>query len=327
MAIRALVTGGSGFIGSHLVENLAARQWEVTCWCRPQSRTEMLEKLGANLVRGRLEDISLLEETVRGQDYVFHVAARIHSAPRDVYEQVNHVFTRNLVQACCAAQSPSKRLVYVSSIAAAGPSDPGQIKTEQDPCSPRTEYGRTKLRGEEAVQSERGRLPATIIRPPSVYGPRQRETELLMRLMHRRIVPVLKKRNPATSLIYVKDLVEGMVQAALSEKALHQIYYLTDGRDYSWRKIFFAARDALLPGSLYLPLPEPVILLAATLTDTLKRLRLLRSYFGRRAWHNMTRLPWLFSIKKARDELGFSPQYSLESGLKETTAEYVGGTR
>ena len=324
MSTKVLITGATGFIGSHLVEVLAARGWEITCWCRPQSRTAFLEGLGVKLVRGSLEDTALLEETVRGQDYIFHAAARIHSAPREVYEQVNHVFTRNLVQACCAAGSPGKRFIYVSSIAAAGPSDPGHIKTEQDPCTPRTEYGRTKLRGEEAVLSAGGRLPYTILRPPSVYGPRQKETELLMSLMRRRVVPILKSREPTTSLIYIKDLVEGMVQAALSDKALQQTYFLTDGRSYSWREVFFAARDALLPGALYLPLPEPLILLAAGLADGLKRLRILRSYFGRTAWHNMTRVPWLYSIRKAREELGFAPGYSLEAGLRET-ASGLGG--
>lgn len=318
---RALITGATGFIGSHLVEYLAARNWEITCWCRHRSRTDFLESMGVNLVRGRIDDRPLLERTVGGQDYIFHAAARIHSAPRDVYERVNHVFTRNLVRACGAARSPSKRFIYVSSIAAAGPSEPGHVKTELDPCTPRTEYGRTKLRGEEAVRGAGESFPATIVRPPSVYGPRQKETELLMRLMRRRIVPVLKSREPATSLIYVKDLIEGMVRAAESDESLHQTYFLTDGRSYSWREVFFAARDSLLPGSVYLPLPEPAILLAAGVTDGLKRLRILRSYFGRTAWHNMTRIPWLFSIRKARKELGFSPRHTLEEGLRETASQ------
>lgn len=320
MPPRALVTGATGFIGSHLVDFLSDRGWEIACWCRPESRTERLESRAVTLIRGHLDDHERLREAVSGRDTIFHLAARIHSAPREVYEQVNHVFTRNLVEAALAAGGSLRRFVYVSSIAAAGPSEPGTLKTEEDESSPRTQYGRTKLRGEEAVRLAGERLPHTIIRPPNVYGPRQKETELLMRLIRKRIVPVLKNQEPVTTLVYVKDLVRGIVQAAQAGEALGQTYYLTDGEVYSWRQVIFTSRDILLSGRAYVPLPEAAIELAAFLADGLKRTRLIRSYFGRRAWENMTRIPWLFSTDKARSQLNFSPEYSLEEGLRETAA-------
>lgn len=318
MPLRALITGATGFIGSHLVDYLTDKGWDITCWCRPESRTARLKDRGVRLVRGRLDELDRLTQAVSGQDYIFHLAARIHSAPREVYEQVNHVFTRNLVQASLEAGGTLRRFVYVSSIAAAGPSETGSIKTEEQNSSPRTEYGRTKLRGEEAVREAGERLPYTIIRPPNVYGPRQKETELLMRLIRKRIVPVLKSREPATTLIYVEDLNRGTVQAALAPEALRETYYLTDGEIYSWRRVLFTFRDIVLSRPVYVPLPEAVIVLAASLTDGLKRARLIRSYFGRRAWKSMTQTPWLFSCDKARSQLGFTPEYSLERGFRET---------
>ncbi len=320
MPPKALITGATGFIGGYLAAYLADLGWNITCWCRPESRTQALENLNVTLFRGQLDDTALLEQAVAPQDYIFHLAARIHSAPRETYEQVNHVFTRNLVQAVCEACPMLQRFVYVSSIAAAGPSQAGQLKREEDDTPPVTEYGRTKLRGEEAVREAEDRLPFTIIRPPNVYGPGQTESELLIRLIRRRIVPILRSRTPATTLIYVKDLVKGIGQAAFSEKALHQTYFLTDGKTYSWRHILFTIKDIVLERSWYLPLPESVILVAAGLFDGLKRLRVLRSYFGRKAWRSMTQTPWLFSTEKACSQLQFQSRYDLEQGLRETIA-------
>lgn len=320
MPPKALITGATGFIGGHLAAYLTDLGWDITCWCRPESRTHSLENLNVSLIRGRLEDTALLEQTVATQDYIFHLAARIHSAPRETYEQVNHVFTRNLVQAACTVFPPVRRFVYVSSIAAAGPCQTGQIKREEDDTPPVTEYGRTKLRGEEAVREAGDQLTFTIIRPPNVYGPGQTESELLIRLIRRRIVPILRSRTPSTTLIYVKDLVQGIVLAALSEQAQQQTYFLTDGNIYSWRHILFTVKNIVLERTWYFPLPESAILLAAGIFDGLKRLRVLRSFFGRRAWKSMTHTPWLFSADKARSQLQFTPRYDLEQGLRETIA-------
>ncbi len=318
MAPKALITGATGFIGGHLTAYLIDLGWDITCWCRPESRTLALESLNVKLIRGSLEDTALLEKAVASQDIIFHLAARIHSASRETYEQVNHVFTRNLVEAACRIAPRPQRFIYVSSIAAAGPCQQGQIKTEEDDTPPVTEYGRTKLRGEEAVRENGQRLIFTIIRPPNVFGPGQTESELIIRLMRRRIVPVLRSRIPATTLIYVNDLVQGIVQAALSENARQQTYFLTDGSFYSWRHILFTVKKIVLGGTWYLPLPESAILLAAGIFDGLKRLRVLRSYFGRKAWQSMTRTPWLFSSDKARSQLQFISRYDLEQGLRET---------
>ncbi len=318
MPPRALITGATGFIGSHLVDHLRGEGWDLTCWCRPESRTDRLEGQGVRLVRGNLDELDRLTRAAAGQDYIFHLAARIHSASREVYERSNHVFTRNLVQAALEAGSELKRFVYVSSIAAAGPSEPGKTKTEEQDSSPRTEYGRTKLRGEEAVKEAGADLPYTIIRPPNVYGPGQKETELLMRLIRRRVVPVLRSSDPATTLVYVEDLNRGTVQAALAPEGLRETFYLTDGKTYSWRQVLFTFRDIVLKRPVFVPVPETAIVLAARLTDGLKRMRLVRSYFGRRAWRSMTEIPWLFSCEKARSRLGYRPEYSLERGLRKT---------
>jgi dihydroflavonol-4-reductase len=322
MALKALVTGGTGFMGSHLVQTLVSKNWNVTCLVRPTSRTGFLKKFSVNLIVHETNDQKSLERAVKGQDYIFHLAGRIRSASRATYDKANHQLTRNLVEACLSQNPGISRFVYVSSIAAAGPSLPGQYSVESQPPSPTSEYGRTKLKGEIAVQDAWDIIPATIIRPPNVYGPRQQETELLIKLISKRIVPLLKERGETTSLIYIKDLVEGILQAALSPKTQKQIYYLTDGKGYSWRELILAIKKHVLENSLFFPLYEEAILFAALLTDAVMATGLVKVFFGRKVWESMVQTPWLFSPSKAEKEFGFHPRTTLEEGIKETVNYY-----
>jgi nucleoside-diphosphate-sugar epimerase len=322
MALKALVTGGTGFIGSHLVQTLVSQNQDVTCLVRPTSRTGFLKKLPVNLIVHETNDQRNLENAVQGQDYIFHLAGRIRPASRETYDKANHQLTRNLVEACLSQNPGIRRFVYVSSIAAAGPSLPGQYSVERQAPSPTSEYGRTKLKGEKAVQDVWDTIPATIIRPPNVYGPRQQETELLIQLIRKRIVPILKERGETTSLIYVRDLVEGILQAAVSPKTQKQIYYLTDGKGYSWRKLILTMKKHVLGNSLFFPLYEEAIFFVALLTDVVRAIGLVKVFFGRKVWRAMAQTPWLFSTSKAKKEFGFHTRYTLDEGIKETVSYY-----
>jgi nucleoside-diphosphate-sugar epimerase len=165
-------------------------------------------------------------------------------------------------------------------------------------------------------------MDATIIRPPNVYGPRQQETELLIKLIQKRIVPLLKHDQKTTSLIYVKDLIEGIIQASRSSIANRQIYYLTDDKPYSWKEVILTIKRNVLGNSLFVPLYENIICSGAWLTDVLKSIHLVKSYFGRRAWKAMVETSWLFSSEKAFKDFGFQPAYTLDEAIRETVAYY-----
>ncbi len=322
MQPKALVTGASGFIGSHLVEALIPQKWDITCLVRPTSRTGFLQKLKVKLAVHDPSNPASLEMAVRGQDYIFHLAGRIRSASRRAYNAANYQLTKDLVQACLKENPGLKRFVYVSSIAAAGPSFPGKYSEESLPPSPESEYGRTKLKGEQSVRDSWDIIPSTIIRPPNVYGPRQQETELLVKLVSKRIVPILKERGATTSLIYVKDLVEGILQAAFSPKTRSQVYYLTDRKGYSWRSLILTMKSHILGSSFFVPVPEDLISAAAWLADVIKSTGVVRPFFGRKIWSAMTQTLWLYSTAKAEKDFGFRARYELDEGIRETVRYY-----
>ena len=317
MPFKALITGSTGFIGSHLLEMLVEKKWTVTCLVRPQSRTEAIEKMPVHIHRGALDDQEVLESAVTDQDYIFHLAARIRPASPEVYDRANHRLTRDLANACLRKNPEVKRFVYVSSISVAGPTPPGQHFDETQPPNPASEYGRTKLKGEQALMEIWDRLPSTIIRPPNVYGARQQETEILIKLIRKRIVPLLKEEGESTSLIYVKDLIQGILQATESPEAQSKTYYLTDGNGYSWRELILTLKKLILGNSFFLPIPENLIYSLAWFADMLRAVGFRKLYFGRRVWNAMAKTKWLFSTSKAIKELDFRPHYELEAGFKD----------
>lgn len=322
MSPKALITGSTGFIGSHLVESLLASGWDVACLIRPKSRTKILSGLPVRFVNADIDNMLSLEKAVHGQDYVFHVAARIRSTHVDIYDRANHQFTKNLALASLNTNPDLKRFVYISSISASGPSPPGACSDETQICCPTSRYGQSKLRGEEALCLLWDKLPVTIIRPPNVYGPRQKETELIIKIIKKRIVPLFENEDVSTSLIYIQDLIEGIIQASLSPQSIGQIYYLTDGVDYSWRKIILSIKDQVLGTSFFLPLPEKVIYLFAWITDILNSTGLISIHFGRRIWRVITQTPWVFSSAKAQKDFNFRARHTLQSGMKDTVHFY-----
>jgi nucleoside-diphosphate-sugar epimerase len=317
MPPRALITGATGFIGSHLLDTLVEQNWDITCLVRPQSQTGYIQKMPVRLHRGPLDNQEVLETAVDNQDYIFHLAARIRPAPPEVYDKANHQLTKDLAIACLRKNPKIKRFVYISSISVGGPTPLGEVLDETHPPNPASEYGRTKLKGELALEEVWDRLPATIIRPPNVYGARQQETEILTKLIRKRIVPLLKEEGASTSLIYVKDLVSGILLATESPDALRQTYYLTDGDGYSWREIILTLKKIVLGQSFYIPIPEYLIYSLAWFADILRACGLRNLYFGRRVWNAMAKSRWLFSSDKAEAELGFRTRYNLEEGFKD----------
>ena len=136
MPPKALITGATGFIGSHLLEALVEKKWDVTCLVRPQSQTNPIEKMPVRILRGSLVNRDVLERAVEGQDYIFHLAARIRPAPPEIYDRANHRLTRDLADACLRKNPGVKRFVYISSISVAGPTPPGQYFDETQPPNP-----------------------------------------------------------------------------------------------------------------------------------------------------------------------------------------------
>jgi nucleoside-diphosphate-sugar epimerase len=322
MDMRALITGATGFIGSHLAEELVRRGYEVTCLVRKTSQLGILQSLGVQFVLGDCRDRPSFEKAVEGMDYVFHLAGVITAQTWEDYYLTNTMGTRNLVEACAERNPTLKKFVFVSSISAAGPSEKGRGLKEDDPARPISSYGRSKLLAEEAVLGQKEKLPAVILRPPNVLGPRQRELFESIKLIKRRILPLVGTGEPQTSLCYVGDLVDALILAAESDEARGKIYFVADPRPYAWAEITSAVAEALGIRRFFLKVPFSFQMLLASISETSSRLTHKKPFLTRESVIAAKRYYWIYDGSKIERELGFVPKVTLREAITKTVEWY-----
>jgi nucleoside-diphosphate-sugar epimerase len=318
--MKALVTGGNGFIGSHLAEDLVGRGWEVRCLVRRVSGLGWIENLRVHLVKGDCRDKPSLGPAVEGVDYVFHLAGVINALSWEEYFQTNVVGTKNLLETLAGRNPGIRKFIYVSSISAAGPSQKGQVLTEDSPCDPITDYGRSKLAAEEAVRTFADRFPCVIIRPPNVIGPRQRELGEAIRLIRWRIKPSVGTGEPQTSLCYVGDVVEALILAAEKSEAEGRAYFLAYPRPYAWAEVTRAIQETLGIRFFLLKIPYPVQWLAGAAAEVAARLTRKKPRLTRNSVTAARKYYWIYDGSRIKAELGFEPTTDLKEAIRRTIA-------
>lgn len=207
----ALVTGASGFVGSHLVDALVEEGWRVRCLVRTTSRLRWLPRARVELAHGALNDPPALRAALEEARVIFHLAGLTSATSPARYAAVNVEGTRALV-AAMRERAPGALLVHCSSLAAAGPSLDGRPLSESDPPRPIGPYGESKLAAERLVASSG--LDHVIVRPPAVYGPRDADILAVFRLAARGLALRLGPRGQRLSLVHVRDLAHGLIDAA-----------------------------------------------------------------------------------------------------------------
>jgi 2-alkyl-3-oxoalkanoate reductase len=327
MASDWLITGATGFVGSHLAEACAARGIPVRALVRAGSDAALLERQHATLVRGDLTDPLAIRAAVQGVEVVLHCAAKVGDwGPVEDYRAVNVEALRGLLEACRG--QALKRFVHFSSLGVyAARHHYGTDETEPPPCHHIDGYTQTKVEAEELAlryHREHG-VPVVVLRPGFVYGPRDRTVlPKLMDNLRGRKVNYIGSGRQALNTIYVGNLVEAVFLAAEKPEAVGQIYNLTDGEAVSKRRFI----EALVNG-LGLPPPNPVHvpLWIARIVAWWKEGRARRRNSPKPPRLTQGRLKFMglnldFSIDKARRELGYRPRYSFDEGMKETVAWY-----
>lgn len=318
--MKVLVTGSNGFIGSHLVEALLARGYKVRCLVRRTSDLRWVRDLDVEFAYGDLSHKDSLKEGCRDIDLVFHLAGVTKAKDKKTYYRVNHIGTLNLLETCLALNL--KRFVYISSLAAAGPSRRGIPLTEKDEPRPITYYGESKLLGERAAEGFMDRIPITIIRPVVVYGPRDRDVLMFFRFVRRGIKPILGERERFVSIIHVRDLVQGIILAGESERAIGQTYFISNDEALSWLEVADIIARSLNRRTLTLKIPEVILAPVAYLSETLASLSGKPALLNRQKILEMKQRYWVCDNSKAKRELGFKPEIDIEEGIRETADWY-----
>jgi nucleoside-diphosphate-sugar epimerase len=322
--MRVLVTGGSGFLGSYICEQLAADGHVVRALVRPASDKKVLDKLPrVEFAPGFIEDPASLAKAVLGVDAIIHAAGLVKARKPADFFVTNAQGTRNLLQAAEEGAPGLRRFVYVSSLAAVGPSADGMPIPDDAEPRPVTHYGRSKLEGERAVLAAKDRLPVTVIRPPLIYGPRDRETLAFFSSVKNGVLPLIGDGTNTLSVIYAKDCASACVKAITAGAPSGRTYFVDDGAVYVWKEALQEVERALgTRAFVRLGLPLGVVRAAAAASQLYGKMTNTAQMLTLDKVNELRQKHWVCSGDGARAELGWAPTTSWAAGVQETAAWY-----
>ena len=321
----AVVTGSTGFIGSHLVDDLLARGYTVRALVRPETLAAARSSRVAHYEADLLDDRSVRESRVwEGATHLFHLAGVTRGRTLAHFRAGNVFPTANLLAALAARSGKRPRVVLVSSQAAAGPASASNVPvTESDRPLPVEAYGRSKLQAEQAVLRYKDELAITIVRPAAVYGPRDRDFLGAFKQASGRVALHAVQRDHSFSVVYVADLVDALIRAAERPSAAGRTYFIANDEPVTWGQLYDEAAAAAGSRPIQLQVPHTAVRIAAhagdllsTLTGRSTLLNRNKAALARSRW-------WLCDASRAHKELDWQPSMPLHRGVRETYNWYV----
>jgi dihydroflavonol-4-reductase len=325
---RALVTGATGFVGSNLAAELIARGWSVRCLVRNLDRAAALATLGAELATGSLQDFDSIFRAVADTDVVCHVAGRTAAIRRQDFFLDNVDGTRSVMKAASEQPTPPT-VVFVSSLAAGGPSVTGSPRRESEPSAPVSAYGMSKLAAEQAATEFTDRVPLSIVRPPVVFGPADRNSlQLFKTVLAMRVHLIPGFRAMPMSIVHVADLSAGLIEIAehgsrvTTANPSQGIYYITSCPTITYAEMGRLAARALGRGVLVVPTPKVIFRFVGGIGEITGRIRRQPGLINWDKMREATASGWECSDEKLRTELIYNPPLSIEQRFIDTAAWY-----
>ncbi|MEW6511269.1 MAG: NAD-dependent epimerase/dehydratase family protein [Bacteroidota bacterium] len=321
--MNVLVTGATGFIGSHLVERLRREGHAVRCIAKDPLNMSVLEAAGCSVVLGDLNNGIDWEALLDGIDVVYHVAGVTRCRKPEEYYEGNFRATQKFIRACATVCRRLSRFIYVSSLTATGPSIDGLPVTEETPYHPVSHYGKSKMFAELEVLRDSGRVPVTIVRPSAVYGPRERDMFDYIRMIKRRVQLLIGFRQKFLSLIHADDLVSGIILAGQSAAAAGRTYFLGSEEYYSVQQLGATIARVVATHPLRVHLPHALVFAVGAVEAVIGVLTRRQMFFNLEKARESVQPAWICSVAKARSDFGFRQRVSLESGMRTTYEWYL----
>ncbi|MBI9104527.1 MAG: NAD(P)-dependent oxidoreductase [Spirochaetales bacterium] len=326
--MRAVVTGGTGFLGSHLVEHLLANNIEVISLSRGSTSSGYLGTTKAVIKKADINNQSEIEDCIEAGDMVFHTAALLGSAAasREAYYRVNVEGTMNVLRA--AINKKASTFTYVSTFAGMGPV--GSIEnpmTEETVCRPDNIYGETKVVAEEKIKElAQERIPVVIVRPNIIYGPRMNTRTAAGKLffnMRKSVFVMVGNTKNYFPVTYVKNLAASMLFFAQNHKSGINIYLMVDGEPVQLNYILKRIRDQFGVNKIILSIPYGLAWAIALLMEGLGKVFHFTPLLARYVVRAMGKSYFFYSMKKS-EKAGFTLPFTLEEGIQET-ADWMKG--
>lgn len=322
--MKVLVTGASGFLGSHVAEQLSSAGRKVVALVRRSSNVSFLKTLpNVELAYGAIEDFEAVREATRGVDAIVHAAGLVKAKGEAEFFKCNVEGTENLLRSALEVAPTLKRFVFVSSLAAIGPSLDGKPIACTAKPSPLTHYGRSKLAAEERVLARKDELPVVVLRPPMIYGPRDAESFAFFQSVSRRFLPFLGDGKNTLSVIYAADAAAACVRAIDSDVPSGSTYFIDDGKVYVWREMLEDVERALGRRAIVRTgVPFPLLRAAALASEQVARFTGKAAMLTRDKVNELSAPHWVCDATDARRDLGWEPQVDWAEGTRRAVEWY-----
>ncbi len=317
-----LVTGASGFIGRHLVDELLRRGCEVHAQLRDTSDSQGIDPARVQVHRLDLTRDFDLRDCLSRVEYIFHCAGVTKGRTREEYFRINARACESFYAHCVRHARRLRGVVHLSSLAAVGPAELETPVNETVACRPVTHYGQSKFAGEAVALQYAASLPLIVLRPPVVYGPRERNFFTFLRWIRRGWNLQIGTRRRALSLIYVHDLVRAMVEAARHPIDGENVFFITDGQVYDWERVSGTAADLLNIRPRSLTIPEWALPVLAMASEAQALFHSGAPLLDRQRMIDLRQSAWTAAPQRFFDRYQFRPQYDLKSGLAESLDWY-----
>ena len=320
--MRVLVTGATGFIGAHLCRALVAAGHQVVALVRNPAKA--VAELPARGVEVLVGDLSLFERddlTLPRCDVVIHLAGVVAARSPDEYDAANFQAVKSLVRALARQTWQPRRLLFASSLAAAGPSATRLPKTERDPAAPVEPYGRSKHKAEQFLAAE-APFPTTSFRPALVFGPRDTATLTFFKLARRGVGFRVAGVPQALSYIDIDDAVAGIVAMMADTSDAHRTYFLA-ARDHMDTEILWRAMaEAIGRRVRVVRVPRQILRAASVASTALSKVFGFTNQLDEKQYDQMVAPAFLCSSDALQAAHAWTPRVSLVSSLAKAWTAY-----
>jgi nucleoside-diphosphate-sugar epimerase len=318
--MKIFVTGGTGFIGNHLLRYLSGhKDLEIYVLVSDSKRRDIFRANNIHFLEGNLFSVPRLPEDI---ECVYHLAGLTKASKSGDYYTVNQKGTASLFTSL-VSQKIFSRVIFLSSLAAGGPSLNKEPVRESDPPHPVNAYGRSKLKAEEEALKVKDRFPVIILRAGGVYGAGDTDFLYYFKLVKMGLLCSLGFRPRPGSLCYIKDLVRVLLMVLRADVASGEIFNIADPKPYVWEDLGRAAANTLGKKLRRVIVPEAAALLWAMGSDLIGRLARRPSALNLDKYKILKQTYWVADVSKAREKLGFETRYSLQEAIDETIEWYV----
>jgi len=321
--LRIAVTGGTGFIGSHVIELLLSQECELRCLVLPGEDRLWLKDLPVSFFEGDITDRKSLKPFLKGCDAIVNIAGLTRAKTEEEFFNVNKEGPVNLVEAALSLEDGPRHIVCMSTQAVMGPCADCCCSDEDDPFNPLTPYARSKAAMETALLSyeRRGLMHCSFIRAPGVYGPRDRDFFKYFKLVNMGL-RVVTGDTHVTSLVYVKSLAAAIVSCILNPQAFGQAFFVADAKPYDWDEFAEMIEKALGKKTIRIHVPNTVVGIISICSETIKPFLRRPPLIDRNKIIEMRQHRWIVSTVKAQRLIGFSPLVDTAQAIAETGRWY-----